>query len=282
MPSQRQHVELSTHICREQYQDLISAADAIITMSKNAQAIQSNFERMQHACDVDRIQQTSKKTLRLRDEKSNQSKHACKQDRHLPFLSCPFVAHIDTKRKYIHVIAALVKSLADVPEQIWHALENHRYLHASRLYTLAKQVHDYLEQEKERSTIDIEVAFPVIQRQWDAVSAFGPQIIQRSTHYLRVSEQSTEVWIRTMCVCANADSNEPCVYIAYCRGHGSAHAFRRPNIHTIHQQIARDEIQCHPRYFAALYQNNRQRQPPHHASVERGVLDHQAHTHASV
>ncbi|CAO3621888.1 unnamed protein product [Mucor fragilis] len=157
----------------EQYQDLISAADAIITMSKNAQAIQSNFERMQHACDVDRIQQTSKKTLRLRDEKSNQT-------------------HIDTKRKYIHVIAALVKSLADVPEQIWHALENHRYLHASRLYTLAKQVHDYLEQEKERSTIDIEVAFPVIQRQWDAVSAFGPQIIQRSTHYLRVSEQSTE------------------------------------------------------------------------------------------
>lgn len=194
---QRRHVELSMHICREQYQDLISAADAIITMSKNAQAIQSNFERMQQACNVDSIKQTSKKTLRLRDEKSNQSKNARKQHRHWPLLSCPFVAHIDTKRKYIHVIAALVKSLADVPEQIWHALENHRYLHASRLYTLAKQVHDYLEQEKERSTIDIEVAFPVIQRQWDAVSAFGPQIIQRATHYLRVSEQSTEVWLHS-------------------------------------------------------------------------------------
>lgn len=80
-----------------------------------------------------------------------------------------------------------------MPEQIWHALENHRYLHASRLYILAKQVHAYLEQEKGSSTIDIEVAFPVIQRQWDAVSAFGPQIIQRATHYLRVSEQATEV-----------------------------------------------------------------------------------------
>lgn len=107
---------------------------------------------------------------------------------------CPiYIAHIDTKQKYIYVIAALVKSLADVPEQIWHALENHRYLHASRLYVLAEQVHGYLEQEKERSTIDLEVAFPVIQRQWDAVSAFGPQIIQRATHYLRVSEQATEV-----------------------------------------------------------------------------------------
>ncbi|KAK4518497.1 RNA export factor gle2 [Mucor velutinosus] len=142
-------------------------------MSKNAQAIQSNFERMQQACDVDRIKQSSRKTLQLRDEKNNQ-------------------IHIDTKRKYIYVIAALVKSLADVPEQIWHALENHRYLHASRLYILAKQVHAYLEQEKGSSTIDIEVAFPVIQRQWDAVSAFGPQIIQRATHYLRVSEQATE------------------------------------------------------------------------------------------
>lgn len=80
--------------------------------------------------------------------------------------------------------------------KIWHALENHRYLHASRLYVLAKQVHEYLEDEKKKSTIDIEVAFPVIQRQWDAVSAFGPQIVQRAAHYLRVSEQSSEVNIR--------------------------------------------------------------------------------------
>lgn len=103
------------------------------------------------------------------------------------------IVRIDTKRKHVYVIAALVKSLADVPEQIWHALENHRYLHASRLYILAKQVHEYLEKEKTKSIIDIEVAFPVIQRQWDAVCVFGPQIIQRSMHYLRISEQSSEV-----------------------------------------------------------------------------------------
>lgn len=45
----------------------------------------------------------------------------------------------------LYALAALVKSLADVPEQIWHALENHRYLHAGRLYTLSKAVHDYLD-----------------------------------------------------------------------------------------------------------------------------------------
>lgn len=157
----------------EQYHDLISAADAIITMSKNAQAIQSNFERMEKACNVESIKENAYKTLRNKDMEKDQLR-------------------IDTKRKSVYMIAALIKSLADVPEQIWHALENHRYLHASRLYTLAKRVHEYLQDEAKRSTIDMEVAFPVIQRQWDAVSAFGPQIVQRATRYLRVTEQNSE------------------------------------------------------------------------------------------
>jgi hypothetical protein len=67
-------MQINEYAHREQYQELISAADAIITMSKNAQAIQSNFERMQNACDVDKIKHASKKALRLRDEKNNQSK----------------------------------------------------------------------------------------------------------------------------------------------------------------------------------------------------------------
>ncbi|CAO3650291.1 unnamed protein product [Mucor hiemalis] len=157
----------------EQYHDLISAANAIITMSKTAQAIQTNFERMEKACDVSSIKVNADKTLRDKDMEKDQTR-------------------IDTKRKSIYVIASLIKSLADVPEQIWHALENHRYLHASRLYTLAKKVHEYLEEEAKRSTVDMEVAFPVIQRQWDAVSAFGPQIVQRATRYLRVTEQNSE------------------------------------------------------------------------------------------
>lgn len=34
-------------------------------------------------------------------------------------------------------------TLAHVTQlQIWHALENHRYLHAARLYAIAKRVHD--------------------------------------------------------------------------------------------------------------------------------------------
>ncbi len=68
-----QHEENNRIINREQYHDLISAADAIITMSKNAQAIQSNFERLQTSCNVKSIKLNAQKSLKERDEKSNQS-----------------------------------------------------------------------------------------------------------------------------------------------------------------------------------------------------------------
>ncbi|CAO3614628.1 unnamed protein product [Cunninghamella echinulata] len=91
----------------------------------------------------------------------------------------------DQKRRQLYILAALIKSLADVPEQIWHALEGHQYLQAGSLYILAQQVHEYLETE-ESFMIDTDLAFPVVQRQWDAISFFRPQIIQKSINHLRV------------------------------------------------------------------------------------------------
>jgi hypothetical protein len=102
-------------------------------------------------------------------------------------------------------------------------MENHRYLHASRLFTLAKVVHDNLEDESNQSVIDIEMAFPVVQRQWDAVSVFGPQIIQRSTHYLRISEQSPEVGYQHFKSLFIYVLN---YFTAHCRINGWTYAFR--------------------------------------------------------
>jgi hypothetical protein len=45
----------------EQYRDLISAADAIVSMKKAANAVQSKFDLMQVACDVDTIHQKTTK-----------------------------------------------------------------------------------------------------------------------------------------------------------------------------------------------------------------------------
>lgn len=64
--------------------------------------------------------------------------------------------HVDQKQQQLYILAALIKSLADVPEQIWHALEGHQYLQAGCLYTLAQKVHGYLETE-ESFMVDIDV-----------------------------------------------------------------------------------------------------------------------------
>ncbi|ORZ19366.1 hypothetical protein BCR42DRAFT_449125 [Absidia repens] len=164
----RQNVETRKKELRsmvgEQYVDLIAAADTIIDMEKKAKVIQQNLQRMQESCDVHSIQREATH-IHISEEKEQSSQ--------------------DQKRQQLYILAALIKSLADVPEQIWHALEGHQYLQAGCLYILAREVHKYLETE-DSFMVDIDIAFPVIQRQWDAVSFFKPQIIQRSIQYLRV------------------------------------------------------------------------------------------------
>ncbi|KAG1299240.1 hypothetical protein G6F66_001009 [Rhizopus arrhizus] len=158
----------------EQYLELMSTADAIITMRKNTQVVQTNICRMQAACNVEHIKTS---------EASNANDSRIR---------------VDSERQHVYLVASLIKSLVDVSEQIWHALENHQYLHASRLYALAKAAHEYLEEEKKTSTLDIETNFPVIQSQWDAISSFESQIIQRSIHYLQISEQTSEHLAETL------------------------------------------------------------------------------------
>ncbi|KAF7727512.1 Golgi transport complex subunit 1 [Apophysomyces ossiformis] len=153
---------------REQYLDLISAADAIITMSKNAQKVHQKLETMQTSCNASAIQQRANSqndSTSLNEEPNG-----------------------DRKQRQLYVLATLIKAIAD----IWYALENHQYLQAGRLYRLASVVKEQLELESEASFIDIDVAFPVIQRQWDAVSSFMPQIIQKSIFHLRVAEQDSK------------------------------------------------------------------------------------------
>ncbi|KAI9484319.1 hypothetical protein BDB00DRAFT_155261 [Zychaea mexicana] len=116
----------------EQYLDLISAADAIIAMSKNAHAVQNKLDRMEAACDVSTIR-----------KKAAEAKAGQNEEGH------------DQKRRYVYALASLIKSLADVPEQIWHALENHKYLHGARLYELARMVYEYLDVEADDVNIQV-------------------------------------------------------------------------------------------------------------------------------
>jgi hypothetical protein len=77
--------------CREQYVDLIAAADTIIDMEKKANMIQQKLERMQGACDVHAIQRQAALIHQSEEkEHSSQGKLKVKPLRHGGIRSSPY------------------------------------------------------------------------------------------------------------------------------------------------------------------------------------------------
>ena len=111
-----------------------------------------------------------------------------------------------------------MKILLDAPEHLWRLIERKKYLSAAWLFLLARVVYQALmrnddadEQSWISEGIDVSVRvtftqtqaskeifqaeFPLVQRQWEVVSQFRPQIIHKSTLFLREASISTEVRI---------------------------------------------------------------------------------------
>ncbi|CAB4377678.1 unnamed protein product [Rhizophagus irregularis] len=159
----------------ERYRDLIDAADSIVNMRKCALSIQEELHHMQDSCDVHAL----KRSVRTQVNEDNKGTK-------------------DEKKHHLYSSAAQIKLLVDVPEQIWRSLESHKYLNASRLYLIAKLVYKNL-QAHDDTPFNVSVTFPVVQRQWDAVSHFKSQILQKARHYLKTTEQSEQSLAETLC-----------------------------------------------------------------------------------
>ncbi|RUS21705.1 hypothetical protein BC937DRAFT_91791 [Endogone sp. FLAS-F59071] len=172
--SKRQELRL---MVGERYRDLISAADAIVSMRKNALSVQDMLDKMQDSCNVNAIKRRASAMLPGRNKD----------------------VATEQRKRYLYTAAAQIKLLVDVPEQIWHALEQDHYLTAARLYLIAKVVYKNLQAEQEDMMFTVETTFPVVQRQWDAVSHFKTQIVQKSVQYLKVVEQSEQNVAETLC-----------------------------------------------------------------------------------
>ncbi|CAG8512875.1 3968_t:CDS:10 [Gigaspora rosea] len=84
----------------------------------------------------------------------------------------------DEKKHHLYSSAAQIKLLVDVPEQL---------------------VYKNLQAHNEDAPFNVSVTFPVVQRQWDAVSHFKAQILQKATLYLKVIEQSEQSLAETLC-----------------------------------------------------------------------------------
>ncbi|KAI8824530.1 uncharacterized protein EV422DRAFT_565221 [Fimicolochytrium jonesii] len=145
----------------ERYRDLIDAADAIRTMHESAASVSETLLDVQRACDSNAWR------------KEEATKH--QRDRKLS---------TEQRKKVMYGLAAQIKILADTPEQIWHAMECHSFLKASRLYLVSQEVYENLQTVPESWSIKPSSSFPVIKRQWNAVQHFQPQIVERSTRNL--------------------------------------------------------------------------------------------------
>ncbi|KAG0272016.1 Golgi transport complex subunit 1 [Linnemannia exigua] len=163
----------------ERYRDLIGAADCIVRMKETAFSVQDNIARMRSSCDIHSL----KRNVAAKTKKAQSGS-------------------MDDMKKSLYTSAAQIKLLADVPEQIWRNMENHSYLTASRLYLISKAIYKNLNADADEATnqsVKVMETFPVVGRQWDAVSHFKAQILQKSHHHLKNADKSDLEVIETMC-----------------------------------------------------------------------------------
>ena len=74
-----------------------------------------------------------------------------------------------------------------VPEQIWHALEQGKYLAAARLYLIAEYLYSELKSTKGIAGKIINERFPVYKRQWDTIRPMKGQIMDYIVKELQIS-----------------------------------------------------------------------------------------------
>ncbi|KAF9570772.1 Golgi transport complex subunit 1 [Mortierella alpina] len=163
----------------ERYRDLIGAADCIVRMKETALMVQDNISKMRHSCDIHALKRNvAAKTTKARS------------------------GSMDDMQKSLYTSAAQIKLLADVPEQIWRNIESNSYLTASRLYLISKAIYKNLNaglEDEEHQSVRVMETFPVVGRQWDAVSHFKAQILQKSHHHLKAAKESDQVVVETLC-----------------------------------------------------------------------------------
>ncbi|CAL1527327.1 unnamed protein product [Lymnaea stagnalis] len=140
----------------ERYRDLIDAADTITEMKSSAENVMKSISRMEDLCS----------SMRQKHMVRGASFHmSIKNDS-------------DKSRKEIEFYgtAAQIKLLMDIPEKIWSSVDGQEYLKATQLYLLARHINASLHLDSQLSA-DIISWFPVLTRQWAAISHFKSTIL---------------------------------------------------------------------------------------------------------
>ncbi|KAM6498542.1 Vps51/Vps67 domain containing protein [Amanita muscaria] len=151
---------------------------------------------LQASASIISIAESTKTVLRAIDE----SKAAISRQQEPPIVK-GFLSQNNTD-SHLHALqqlAAHVKLLIDAPENLWRLIERKKYFSAAWLFLLVRVIHRALIRDNEREEglwrrhgIDVTSEFPLVQRQWDSVSQFRPQIVHKTTLSLRDVEIPAE------------------------------------------------------------------------------------------
>ncbi|KAK0208784.1 Vps51/Vps67 domain-containing protein [Desarmillaria ectypa] len=150
----------------ERYRDLLQASSSIVSIARS-----------------------SKRVIEALDE----TKSAILAQQEPPLPRKTSVSGMqDTHLYTLQLLSAHIKLLLDAPEHLWRLIERKKYFTAAWLLLLSRVVHRALiqhdQQEEDTWTsqgLDALDQFPLIQRQWDAISQFRSQIVHKATISLR-------------------------------------------------------------------------------------------------
>ncbi|KAF7979429.1 hypothetical protein HWV62_42566 [Athelia sp. TMB] len=160
----------------ERYRDLLQASTSIISIARSSKHVKDALEEIKDTILSQEQPPLPKKASLVNKEGESSRPPVLPQDAHLQTLQ---------------LLSAHIKLLLDAPEHLWRLIERKKYFQAAWLFLLARVVHRALVREDHdddgwgNQGIDVMDQFPLVQRQWDAVSHFRTQIIHKSTLALR-------------------------------------------------------------------------------------------------
>ncbi|KAK7116850.1 conserved oligomeric Golgi complex subunit 1-like isoform X2 [Littorina saxatilis] len=174
----------------ERYRDLIEAADTITAMKTSAENVMKSISHMEELCQ----------TLQQKHSVKGASYHQ------------PATPDHSKKRKEAEFfgVAAQIKLLLDMPEKIWSSVDSGDYLTGTQLYLLARHINTSLHLDGQRSS-KVLSWFPVLTRQWAAISHFKTTILEGCREVLADTETtfSDQKMAEILCSIILLDDSHP-------------------------------------------------------------------------
>ncbi|GAB1605125.1 conserved oligomeric Golgi complex subunit 1-like [Argonauta hians] len=162
----------------ERYRDLIEAADTITDMKKSSQNVMNSISKIEELCKLLKQNHLVRGTSYIQQPLTDKTRKQTEN--------------------HFYCVASQIKLLLDMPEKMWSAVDSQEFLLAAQAYLLSRHVHTGLQVEAQ-SSASILSSFPVLSRQWTAISHFKATILQGCRKLLRDVNATDEQIANALC-----------------------------------------------------------------------------------